>query len=145
MNRLLISPVISNERNGVLDFTVNGIDTSTDDINLTVNSSSPTSPHPPHTVINKGNSYFSVPPHTPVIFSEVGGRTLFRFLCRDASGDSERMLLNENVPQWVVSVTVEVDSPLLSIIIIIIHLALLKETRHLIIIHFMNIKLNIGV
>ncbi|XP_041474967.1 WD repeat-containing protein 48-like [Lytechinus variegatus] len=90
---------------------VNGIDTSTDDINLTVNSSSPTSPNPPHTVINKGNSYFSVSAHTPVIFSEVGGRTLFRFLCRDACGDSERMLLNENVPQWVVSVTVEHNQP----------------------------------
>ncbi|XP_071495123.1 WD repeat-containing protein 48-like [Diadema antillarum] len=90
---------------------VNGIDTSTDDINLTVDSSSPTTSHPPHSVINKGNSYFSVPPHTPVIFSEVGGRTLFRFLCRDASGDSERMLLNENVPQWVVSVTVEHTQP----------------------------------
>ena len=25
-----------------------------------------------------GNEYFSVPGHTPVIFSEVGGRTLYR-------------------------------------------------------------------
>ena len=31
-----------------------------------------------------GNNYFCVPGHTPVIFSEVGGRTLFRLLCRDA-------------------------------------------------------------
>ena len=60
------------------------------------------------TILRKGNSYFSVPPHTPVIFSEVGGRTLFRFLCRDAGGDSERSLLSETVPQWVVDITVEV-------------------------------------
>ena len=29
---------------------------------------------------NGGNEYFSVPGHTPVIFSEVGGRTLYRFV-----------------------------------------------------------------
>lgn len=28
--------------------------------------------------IQKGNGYFQVPPHTPVIFGEAGGRTLFR-------------------------------------------------------------------
>ena len=33
----------------------------------------------------------------------------FRFLCRDAGGDSERMLLNETVPQWVVDITVDVS------------------------------------
>ena len=27
---------------------------------------------------HNGNEYFSVPGHTPVIFSEVGGRTLYR-------------------------------------------------------------------
>ncbi|WAR16938.1 WDR48-like protein [Mya arenaria] len=48
---------------------------------------------------NEGHpgSYFQVPMHTPVIFSEVGrGKTLFRLLCRDAGGESEQMLLNEN-------------------------------------------------
>lgn len=29
--------------------------------------------------IQKGNGYFQVPPHTPVIFGEAGGRTLFRY------------------------------------------------------------------
>lgn len=29
--------------------------------------------------VQKGNGYFQVPPHTPVIFGEAGGRTLFRF------------------------------------------------------------------
>ncbi|XP_074655956.1 WD repeat-containing protein 48-like [Tubulanus polymorphus] len=58
-----------------------------------------------------GNAYFSVPGHTPVIFSEVGGRTLFRLLCRDASGDQEQMLLNETVPPWVMDITVEKNIP----------------------------------
>ncbi|KAL5013551.1 hypothetical protein ScPMuIL_007821 [Solemya velum] len=49
---------------------------------------------------------FSVPGHAPVIFSEVGGRTLFRLLCRDAGGETEQMLLNETVPSWVVDVVV---------------------------------------
>ncbi|KAK6187082.1 hypothetical protein SNE40_006330 [Patella caerulea] len=56
-------------------------------------------------------SYFTVPGHTPVIFSEVGGRTLFRLLCRDASGDTEQMLLNETVPSWVVEVVVNRNMP----------------------------------
>ncbi|XP_052764108.1 WD repeat-containing protein 48-like [Mya arenaria] len=63
---------------------------------------------------NEGHpgSYFQVPMHTPVIFSEVGrGKTLFRLLCRDAGGESEQMLLNENVPQWVVDVLVHNNSP----------------------------------
>lgn len=29
--------------------------------------------------VQKGNGYFQVPPHTPVIFGEAGGRTLFRY------------------------------------------------------------------
>ncbi|KAF5300814.1 hypothetical protein FQR65_LT19310 [Abscondita terminalis] len=47
--------------------------------------------------------YFSVPPHTPLIFSEVGGRTLYRVVVDDASGDTETSLLNETVPSWVTS------------------------------------------
>ncbi|KAL8578817.1 WD repeat-containing protein 48 [Nucella lapillus] len=54
---------------------------------------------------------FSVPGHTPVIFSEVGGRTLFRLLCRDAGGETEQMLLNETVPSWVVDVVVHKNLP----------------------------------
>ncbi len=44
-----------------------------------------------------------------VCFSEVGGRTLFRLLCRDAGGDTEQMLLNETVPTWVVDIAVDVS------------------------------------
>ncbi|MGH0171482.1 UNVERIFIED_CONTAM: hypothetical protein FKN15_061254 [Acipenser sinensis] len=63
--------------------------------------------------IQKGNGYFQVPPHTPVIFGEAGGRTLFRLLCRDSGGETESMLLNETVPQWVIDITVDVSTPLL--------------------------------
>ena len=42
-------------------------------------------------------------------YSEVGGRTLFRLLCRDAGGETEQMLLNETVPSWVVDVVVHVS------------------------------------
>ncbi|CAH1799827.1 unnamed protein product [Owenia fusiformis] len=58
-----------------------------------------------------GNRYFSIPGHTPVIFSEIGGRTLFRLLCRDAGGETEQILLNETVPSWVVDITVERNVP----------------------------------
>merc|ERR1719318_1359910 len=56
---------------------------------------------------SSGNEYFSVPGHTPVIFSEVGGRTLYRLLARDAGGETEGVLLNETVPAWVVDIVVE--------------------------------------
>ncbi|XP_063987796.1 WD repeat-containing protein 48 [Diachasmimorpha longicaudata] len=58
-----------------------------------------------------GNSYFSVPGHTPVIFSEVGGKTLYRLLVRDAAGETERALLNETVPSWVVDIVVDKNLP----------------------------------
>lgn len=58
-----------------------------------------------------GNDYFSVPGHTPVIFSEVGGRTLYRLLARDAGGETEGVLLNETVPSWVIDIVVEKKLP----------------------------------
>ncbi|EZA52289.1 WD repeat-containing protein 48 [Ooceraea biroi] len=58
-----------------------------------------------------GNTYFSVPNHTPVIFSEVGGRTLYRLLVRDAAGETEGVLLNETVPPWVVNIVVDKNLP----------------------------------
>jgi len=60
---------------------------------------------------NTGNEYFSIPGHTPVIFSEVGGRTLYRLLARDAGGETEGVLLNETVPAWVVDIVVEKKLP----------------------------------
>jgi len=40
--------------------------------------------------------------------SEVGGRTQYRLLCKDAGGDTEQTMLHETVPTWVVDVTVSV-------------------------------------
>ncbi|XP_055387211.1 WD repeat-containing protein 48 homolog [Condylostylus longicornis] len=59
----------------------------------------------------RGNEYFSVPKHTPVNFSEVGGRTVCRLLVRDAAGDSESTLLHETVPPWVAEVVLEKAIP----------------------------------
>ncbi|XP_076056582.1 WD repeat-containing protein 48 [Oratosquilla oratoria] len=58
-----------------------------------------------------GNDYFSIPPHTPVIISEVQGRTLYRLLCGDAGGETEGVLLNETVPPWVLDVVVDKTTP----------------------------------
>ena len=57
-----------------------------------------------------GNGFFSVPEYTPLIFTESSGtgRTLFRLLVSDASGENERFLLAETVPPWAVDVTVKV-------------------------------------
>ena len=57
-----------------------------------------------------GNGFFSVPEHTPLIFTESSGtgRTLFRLLVADASGENESYLLAETVPTWAVDVTVKV-------------------------------------
>lgn len=58
-----------------------------------------------------GNPYFSAPGHTPVIFSEVGGRTLYRLLVRDAAGETEGVLLNETVPSWVRDIVIDKNLP----------------------------------
>jgi len=42
------------------------------------------------------------------VCSEVGGRTQYRLLCKDAGGDTEQTMLHETVPTWVVDVTVQV-------------------------------------
>lgn len=67
----------------------------------------PNSQNSEYDEIMKGNGYFRIPKHTPVIFSEVGGRTVCRLLARDAAGESESALLHETVPSWVTDVCVE--------------------------------------
>lgn len=59
-----------------------------------------------------GNGFFSIPEHTPLIFTESSGtgRTLFRLLVSDASGENEGYLLAETVPFWAVDVTVKVGT-----------------------------------
>ena len=44
-------------------------------------------------------------------FSEVGGRTLYRLLCRDAGGETEGTLLTETVPSWVADIVVNRNLP----------------------------------
>ena len=46
-----------------------------------------------------------------VLFFQVGGRTLYRLLARDAGGETEGVLLNETVPSWVVDIVVEKKLP----------------------------------
>lgn len=46
-----------------------------------------------------------------VYYSEVGGRTLYRLLARDAGGETEGVLLNETVPAWVVDIVMEKTLP----------------------------------
>ncbi|XP_012528857.1 WD repeat-containing protein 48 [Monomorium pharaonis] len=67
--------------------------------------------NPPLQHIRGGNPYFSVPSHTPITFSEVGGRTVYRLLARDAAGETESVLLNETVPPWVVNIVVDKNLP----------------------------------
>ena len=43
--------------------------------------------------------------------AQVGGRTLYRLLARDAGGETEGVLLNETVPAWVVDIVVEKKLP----------------------------------
>jgi WD repeat-containing protein 48 len=78
----------------------------------------------------RGNEYFKVPKHTPILFryfckvdeiqrkltrifcfSEVGGRTGCRLLVRDAAGDTESALLHEAVPSWVADVVIDRNIP----------------------------------
>lgn len=59
----------------------------------------------------RGNEYFKVPMHTPIILSEVGGRTLCRLLVRDAASDSDSSLLQETVPSFVTDVVIERATP----------------------------------
>jgi len=40
--------------------------------------------------------------------SEIGGRTNYRLLCRDAGGETEQSMLNETVPPWVYDIAVQV-------------------------------------
>ncbi|XP_053675555.1 WD repeat-containing protein 48 homolog [Anopheles nili] len=59
----------------------------------------------------RGNEYFSVPKHTPIIFSEVGGRNVCRMLVKDAVGETESALLNDAVPSWVTNVVIDRTLP----------------------------------
>eukprot|EP00112_Aurelia_sp_Birch-Aquarium-sp1_P016107 Seg362.6 transcript_id=Seg362.6/GoldUCD/mRNA.D3Y31 product="WD repeat-containing protein 48" protein_id=Seg362.6/GoldUCD/D3Y31 len=59
------------------------------------------------------NGFFSVPPHTPLVFAEGTGcgRTFFRLLVEDAAGENECSILQETVPLWVYEATVRQTQP----------------------------------
>lgn len=57
---------------------------------------------------------FNVPEHTPIIFSEVAGRTLCRLEVRDMSNDDEQQTLSNVIPTWIIDA-------LLGVFIIIIN------------------------
>ncbi len=42
-------------------------------------------------------------------WNDVSVVSLLRLLCRDSGGETESMLLNETVPQWVIDITVDVS------------------------------------
>ena len=71
----------------------------------------PPNGHHHHSTSTPGNQYFTIPPHTPLIISEIQGRTLYRLLCCDAGGETEGMILQETVPSWVLDIVVEKTSP----------------------------------
>ncbi|KAF6021880.1 WDR48 [Bugula neritina] len=55
--------------------------------------------------------YFDVPPHTPIIFSELSGKTVLRLLAKDAVGHTEGMLLAEYAPAWITDLVVNRKLP----------------------------------
>ena len=61
-------------------------------------------------ILPPGNNYFSVPPHTPLIFSE-GNKTLLRLLVGDAIKETEDMLLRETVPEWIKKIAIHRNIP----------------------------------
>lgn len=48
-----------------------------------------------------GSETLPIPQHTPLIFTEVGNRTLYRVTVQDCGGQTETHILNETVPDWV--------------------------------------------
>ena len=53
---------------------------------------------------------FNIPEHTPIIFSEVAGRTLYRIDVRDMSNEAEQMPLSNAIPSWIIDPLVNVSS-----------------------------------
>nr|CDJ97998.1 WD40 repeat domain containing protein [Haemonchus contortus] len=48
--------------------------------------------------------YISIPGHTPIILSEVNGRTVLRLLVRDAANEAESACLAKDLPEWITAV-----------------------------------------
>ncbi|EYC04601.1 hypothetical protein Y032_0087g2107 [Ancylostoma ceylanicum] len=48
--------------------------------------------------------YIPIPGHTPIILSEVNGRTVLRLLVRDAANEAESACLAKDLPEWITAV-----------------------------------------
>ncbi|CAL8133677.1 unnamed protein product [Orchesella dallaii] len=57
------------------------------------------------------NGFFSIAGHTPCVIGEQGGKTMYRFLVRDAGGEAERACLSEAIPQWVAEQIIDDGQP----------------------------------
>ena len=51
---------------------------------------------------------FNIPEHTPIIFSEVAGRTLERIEVKDFSKESEQEKISSVTPLWIIDAIVNV-------------------------------------
>ena len=51
---------------------------------------------------------FNIPEHTPIIFSEVAGRTLHRIELKDLSKEPEQETLSSVMPLWIIDAIVNV-------------------------------------
>jgi len=52
---------------------------------------------------------FNIPEHTPIIFSEVAGRTLHRTDVRDLTKETEQEVLSSVMPLWIIDAIVNVN------------------------------------
>ncbi|CAF0914356.1 unnamed protein product, partial [Didymodactylos carnosus] len=62
-----------------------------------------------------------IPGHTPIFISEIGGRTLYRFQCKEAAGEPEQGFLCEFLPAFITNVIVKHQLPLLTKIPFVLH------------------------
>jgi len=54
---------------------------------------------------------FNIPEHTPIIFSEVAGRTLLRIEVKDLSKENEQETLSNVMPLWIIDAIVNKNQP----------------------------------
>lgn len=54
---------------------------------------------------------FNIPEHTPIIFSEVAGRTLHRIELKDLSKEPEQETLSSVMPLWIIDAIVNKNNP----------------------------------
>lgn len=91
-------PHIHNFHNNIDGTLTNGIDNNHDEANRRLEQTNS------NVNVKPFNQHFSVPLHTPIIFTDGSNRTLLRLLVGDAKGEAEDHHLQENVPSWITNV-----------------------------------------